>query len=291
MHTNARGRGFTLVELLVVMAIIMVLTSIGVPVYHKVKANAYTLQCVANMKAIGAGLTSYMTLYEGWMPYVLHTTGEQSRALPYRNASRGLRWKYELSCLISDPGRTRRAKDNVLLSEIFFDPVPGRGKGNYFLSKRHFGAKIEKRTRKTDGNDQWKEITTYHNVPTRVIGGAQSRVVVEVTPRGYMQLAFWPEPSRAAILAPSKDPTLQRGLGRDDSGNVNVEYRHAGKANILFLDEHVAQFRKGDDSLWPLFDEKYNAELRSGKIQYYVPNIPGSGKAKQSDATIRQFED
>lgn len=290
MHTNARGRGFTLIELLVVMAIIMVLTSIGVPVYHKVKANAYALKCVANLKAIGAGLTNYRTLYEGWMPYVLYNTGEQDRAITYKKASKGLRWKYELTCLIGDYGRSRRAKNDVILSEIFFDPVPGRGKGNYFLSKRHFGAKIEKRTRLSSGSYQWKEITVYHNVPTRVTGGAQSRVIVEVKPRGYMQFAFWTEPSRAAILAPSKTSGLQRGLGRDDKGTVNVEYRHAGKANILFLDEHVGQFEKGDDSLWLLFDEKYNPELRRGRVQYYVPNIPGAGRARIADATIRQTE-
>ena len=290
MHTNARGRGFTLIELLVVMAIIMVLTSIGVPVYHKVKANAYALKCVANLRAIGAGLTSYRTSYEGWMPYVLTPVGEQDRAITYENSSKGLRWKYELTCLITDPGRSPGAKDEVVLSEIFFDPVPGRGKGNFFLSKRHFGSTVEKKTRKSDGTFVWKEITVYHNVPTSVTGGAQSRVIVEVEPKGYMQFAFWTEPSRAAILAPAKSSGLQRGLGRDDGGNVNVEYRHAGKANILFLDEHVKQFAKGDDSLWLLFDEKYNPQLRSGKVQYYVPSIPGSGKAKRDDATIRQTE-
>ncbi|NQT20257.1 MAG: type II secretion system protein [Planctomycetes bacterium] len=293
MRTNTKSSGFSLVELLIVMAIITMLVSIGLPVYVKAKTGAYTLKCVANMKAIGSSLTSYRTMYEGWMPYISETHGAQERNKPYADADAAVKWKYELSALAGSYSGTSRSKDDLILSEIFFDPVRVRsgGRGNYFLSKRHFGAKVMQwqwiSSSMTYG---WTLQRTYYSVAKNRRGGSQNEIRDKEV-KGHMEFRSWSEPSRAAILGPSKSPTLQRGLGKSDNSdnNVNIEYRHAGVANILFLDEHVEQFRKGDDSLWEVFDKKF--DLRVGPKQYYLFKTRDGAEPSTTNARAIQYEE
>ena len=54
-----RIRGFTLIEVLVVIAIIAILAAIIFPVFAKARGKARQTQCLSNIKQIGAGLIMY----------------------------------------------------------------------------------------------------------------------------------------------------------------------------------------------------------------------------------------
>jgi prepilin-type N-terminal cleavage/methylation domain-containing protein/prepilin-type processing-associated H-X9-DG protein len=65
--TSSR-RGFTLVEMLVVIAIIAVLAAIIFPVFGIVRANARRTACQSNMRQIGAAIMLYADDYSGYLP-------------------------------------------------------------------------------------------------------------------------------------------------------------------------------------------------------------------------------
>lgn len=63
-----RHRGFTLVEVLVVLAIISVLVGIGIPVSRSVAAKSRQSVCLGNLRGIGTALQTYLQDNNDKMP-------------------------------------------------------------------------------------------------------------------------------------------------------------------------------------------------------------------------------
>jgi len=68
-------RGFTLVELLVVIGIIALLISILLPALAKARKSANTIACASNMRQIGTAMLMYANDSQGQLPYGMIDVG------------------------------------------------------------------------------------------------------------------------------------------------------------------------------------------------------------------------
>ena len=85
IQTSRRTRAFTLIELILVIAIIAVLISLLLPSIQSARENARRTQCSNNLMQIGAALGNYASVHNVFPPGVVSEKGtdrQRARGLP-----------------------------------------------------------------------------------------------------------------------------------------------------------------------------------------------------------------
>ena len=77
---KACAKGFTMVELLIVIAIISMLAAILFPVFSRVRENARRTSCQSNLKQIGLGILQYAQDYDERFPGRVTGNGYEGRS-------------------------------------------------------------------------------------------------------------------------------------------------------------------------------------------------------------------
>src|ERR1700751_3418003 len=76
-RTTCDYRGFTLVELLVVIGIVALLISILLPALGRAREAANTIKCARNLRSVGQGVALYVSIYHGYIPASVVFSGMQ----------------------------------------------------------------------------------------------------------------------------------------------------------------------------------------------------------------------
>ncbi len=130
--TKARtGAGFTLVEVLVVGAILVILASLLAPAIGKMQKRAATVTCASNLRQLGSAFFLYAGENNGCLPPVRVNSqpGWQSAIWPYVYAGQGPSWPGNCAQVDSQWKTAPDRKKNIFNCPVMYAgrsvPVPG----------------------------------------------------------------------------------------------------------------------------------------------------------------------
>lgn len=216
-----RAHGFTLVELLVVIAVIAILAAILFPVFAQAREKARAVSCLSNERQIGLAYTMYATDYDGFLPLTNHSVGSS--------------WVEQCQPYIKNRQIYRCPSDSSVNWTAPVPPSRVLRKASYYFNSY------------MAGTERWGN-TAAIDKPASVIYLSESPV--NQTDDHYHPMC-WDAPS---------DPDYQCDFGWDARKREPIEVavqRHQEGANYGFIDGHVrwARFtvlwwRDRDRTIW-----------------------------------------
>ena len=253
----AGPRGFTLVEVLVVIAVIAILASLLLPVISRVRIKSRTTQCATNLKNVGHAMQMYvgefgkLPLFVTIYPLVLDTRpgSPPNRFVPVNvvtpGAPLGKKWYEDLAPYLSSSW-----SNGVLNCPTYH--------GSYFVGRfvtnnQGVAVTVEVNTGSYGYNVGSADATDalLYGLGNRFVSGAA--FTGSGTSEGNIRspsdmiatadaFSVWPYKTNVIVEGfelLSRKVHQSAQLDRFDKGLGPVESRHAGKLNVNFADGHV----------------------------------------------------
>ncbi len=216
-----RTRAFTLIELLIVIAIIATLIGILLPALAGARENARTTKCASNLRTIGTSLTLYADANKGTFPYwsAWHIWGRAGTPEDGKNGDDiGPGWTEQLAPYIASP-------------DAYTDPARPKDLAPfcYFLQARYTSA-IYNRAMYTSLHESQVQFTSQF-----VFLGDSNQPNLYAKPYGNAnnQPDCDPDDANQPVVF-FEGQRLAHGIKRPDS--------QSGKTNLLFMDVHAGTF-------------------------------------------------
>lgn len=238
--TDSRSRGFTLVELLVVIGIIALLISILLPALNRAREAAKATACLSNLRQIGVAMSAYIAdTKKGYLPIPYAPV---SYGLPYYGIWTDLLLEHgyitveAMSCPSAPPAEIVPAvapADKWLLSFLTYGIA-----GDYNLFE-----------------------------PIRITQSWNPSASEIVMDSINLNPPVW---VATDLDLPGPVQTLLLRKHRLGSLDYQVHFRHAQKANVLFMDFHAESCEPGTQIVQYFKYQEYGM----GPIKdFYTPNI------------------
>jgi prepilin-type N-terminal cleavage/methylation domain-containing protein/prepilin-type processing-associated H-X9-DG protein len=245
-------RGFTLVELLVVIGIIALLISILLPALTRARESAVQLSCASNMRQMGMLLSLYTNDNKGLYPLGKIDGSQYSWGSPYAWGDSTWMWvlaeEYKggvnlFDCPGSPDVEPIPAADNNNEPQPY--PWMGRSPRTYAYWTSYNHVKYTINGWLGSGQDPWNVVPKSSGKVTNVKGPAEVLLVGEGVVPVFVDLLNWWR------HVPTGDQAwmLYRGHGKGKAGAARAGI------NVLFCDGHVQFIRTMDTSSgvrwWP----------------------------------------
>ena len=220
-------RAFSLVELLVVMAVIGILATIVITVIGSLREQARLSQGIANLKQIGNALHLYAVDHNGKLPYSWKQNDTD--------------WGLEVSGYIQGSG-TRYSSSNAYRSEVFTDPNASIDGGSLHFSAHQL---LMPPYSKNNYNDQIN-IAAIQNPSELVIVADSAQNDGGMSQAGLRPRCF--KLTSNDYTGDLNDPVpLDDNLdGNSYTGNVRYRVKNDTAAKFLFVDGHVEVINMGE---------------------------------------------
>lgn len=231
---GASRRGFTLIELIVVIGVIGILAGLLLPVLSQAKERGRAIRCLGNLKQMGVGLSLYVEDHEGYLP-------------PGRQAG-VTQWDL---CVGSYAGGKNDMLSPEARNALFMCPSERVGNDGIRLNYSA-NPNVCKEITATAGPARGDHISR----PADVVIAADS---IQYAPDGSSHAILWgvvgsggspiywndgnPANSESPIPIGADEDKI---FAQADPAGANFRYRHGKKSLLaLFVDAHVERLNKG----------------------------------------------
>lgn len=236
-------RAFTLVELLVVVAIIATLIGVLLPALSGARESARATQCGSNLRQIGVGLAAYIAEHRDRLPQVrVNDAGDpvqgsegnnigslfggKKGVLPFYGIDRVGAERRPLNRYVWDETPPPDDSDAAATFQvpIFHDPAD-RGTDDAFLASMGFNL-----------NDMYDLVGTSYNLNDHALDDVPGQEIYPtLIPTAGGRMPIIANPSKTWVAGD------QPIYNHDDNGDRNQRWHGKKiKANLLFVDMHVS---------------------------------------------------
>ncbi len=220
-HLRETHLYFTLIELLIVIAIIAILAGMLLPALNSARKKAQSIGCLSNLKQSGLGLTLYANSFDDYLPSPQAMKDESGNPLESGSLSWGRRLLHTVYNLSEgqtwEPGPYRKFTCPAL-------PLKERYNGNSIFAEEMFGM-------------------------NRYLGGAwNSSIAVKISQIGKTARDWVPErqPGSTIVLADSiREAPQGTQVCFFGTNDACVSVRHGLRANAFLLDGSARTFSVG----------------------------------------------
>lgn len=231
-HGRPLGHGFTLVELLVVMAILGLLLAVLMPSLARAKTRAQAIACLNNHRQLALACLLYVDDHQDALPYNLGD--DETKSLV--SEGRYLNWVNNVMSWELDPDNTNTA----LIKTGGLGPYSSGAVGIYRCPADRVVSDIQRaagwrsRVRSLSMNALVGDAGEF------TLGGTNVNVPGY---RQYFRLAQIPEPSRIFVFIEEHPDSVDDGYFLNDPGvlewhDLPASY-HDGQASLAYADGHV----------------------------------------------------